>query len=83
VIGEAGRQILELAHKLPPENYTLRQIFHCAEPKVIGATTCLVAGCFRNRGFVRNLRRPLATGGGFGFVLPSEPFTMPMLSMPC
>lgn len=31
-----GRQILELAHKLPPENYTLRQIFHCAEPKVIG-----------------------------------------------
>jgi hypothetical protein len=30
-----GRQILELAHKLPPENYTLRQIFHGAEPKVI------------------------------------------------
>lgn len=31
-----GRQILELAHKLPPEKYTLRQIFHGAEPKVIG-----------------------------------------------
>jgi hypothetical protein len=31
-----GSQILELAHKLPPENYILRQIFHGAEPKVIG-----------------------------------------------
>lgn len=31
-----GRQILELADKLPPENYILRQIFHRAEPKVIG-----------------------------------------------
>lgn len=30
-----GRRILELAGKVPPENYTLRQIVHGAEPKVI------------------------------------------------
>jgi hypothetical protein len=31
-----GRKILELAGKIPPEKYTLRQILHGGETKVIG-----------------------------------------------
>jgi Multiubiquitin len=31
-----GRQILEIAHKLPPEKYILRQILHGGEVRVVG-----------------------------------------------